>query len=95
MGSQKETRVSEQSPRVFEVLKEASSRGLLGAKGKPQGGRLYENLVEEAKRVSGIENTTQLLNYALAKVAVEDDFGQKLLARKGRVPRGTFSDNGI
>ncbi|WP_158047663.1 hypothetical protein [Skermanella pratensis] len=84
----------EHNPRVAEVIREARNRGLLDTRSKPTGGRLYEALLEEAKRVSGITGTTELLTYALAKVAVEDDFGQKLLARKGKVPRGTFSGDG-
>jgi hypothetical protein len=54
------------------------------------GGRLPDALVEQAKRVSGIVETTELLTYALARIAVEDDFGERLISRKGRVPRGTF-----
>jgi hypothetical protein len=26
----------------------------------------------------------------LIKVAIEDDFGERLIARKGHVPKGTF-----
>lgn len=83
------------SPKVVAVIDEARSRGLLGSRGKPMGGRLHEDLVEEAKRVTGIDSTTDLLTYALAKVAIEDDFGQRLLARKGQVPTGTFDDGSL
>jgi hypothetical protein len=44
-------------------------------------------LVDAAKARSGIKSDTELLEYALARVALEDDFGQKLTAREGRVPR--------
>jgi hypothetical protein len=44
-------------------------------------------LIDAAKARSGIESDTELLEYALARVALEDDFGQKLLAREGRLPR--------
>ncbi len=54
------------------------------------GGRFPEAPVEQAKRVSGIAETTDLLTYALVKLALEDDFGTRLLARMGRVPKGTF-----
>ncbi len=49
------------------------------------GGRFSHTLVEEAKRVSGITETTDLLTYALIRVALEDNFGERLLARKGRL----------
>ena len=38
-----------------------------------------------AKKKSGISSDTELLEYALAKVALEDDFGTKLVRRKGRI----------
>ena len=72
-------------------MNEAAERGLLGSKGKQMGGRFSEVLVEEAKRVSGISENTDLLTYALAKVAVEDDFAERALARRGRIPKGTLS----
>ncbi len=68
----------------------AEERGLLGRKSLHMAGRFSEALVEEAKRASGISETTDLLTYALIKVALEDAFGERLLARKGRVPKGTF-----
>lgn len=81
----------ERNPRVAGVIREAEGRGLLDVKSRPLGGRLYEGLLDAAKRASGIESTTELLTYALAKVAVEDDFGPKLVARAGRVPKGLLS----
>jgi len=78
------------SQRRAVILHAAEERGLLGAKDRTVGGRLPGALVEQAKRVSGIAETTDLLTYALARIAVEDDFGERLISRKGRVPRGTF-----
>jgi hypothetical protein len=72
------------------LVQMAEERGLLGAKGRQMGGRFSEALVEEAKRVSGFTENTDLLTYALIKVALEDDFGERLLQRKARVPKGTF-----
>jgi len=40
-----------------------------------------------AKARSGIQSDSELLLYALSKAAVEDDFGHKLVARKGRIAR--------
>lgn len=72
------------------LLQAAEERGLLGSKDRQMGGRFSETLVEAAKRVSGISESTDLLTYALIKVALEDDFGHRLLRRKGRVPKGTL-----
>jgi hypothetical protein len=72
------------------LLRAAEERGLLGAKDRQMGGRFSEALVEQAKRVSGVTENTDLLTYALIKVALEDDFGERLLRRKGKVPKGTF-----
>jgi len=34
---------------------------------------------------SGVASDTDLLEYALAKVALEDEFGAELVRRKGRI----------
>jgi hypothetical protein len=72
------------------IIQAAEERGLLGSKDRQMGGRFSGALVEAAKRVSGVTENTDLLTYALIRLAVEDDFGERLLARKGRVPKGTF-----
>jgi hypothetical protein len=71
-------------------IRAAEEHGLLGPKDCTLGGRFSKTLIEQAKRVSGIPETTELLTYALIKLALEDDFGDRLLARKGRVPKGMF-----
>jgi hypothetical protein len=43
--------------------------------------------VAAAKAQSGIASDTELLEYALARVALEDDFGAKLVSRKGCIPK--------
>jgi hypothetical protein len=90
MDAESGTMEKRRAERRSVVLRTAEERGLLGAKDRTIGGRLPAALIEQAKRVSGIEETTELLTYALARVAIEDDFGERLIARKGRVPRGTF-----
>ena len=72
------------------VIQAAEERSLLGPRHRQMGGRFPDALVEVAKRVSGITENTDLLTYALIKLALEDDFGERLLERKGRVPKGTF-----
>lgn len=78
------------SGRRAAFISAAEKRGLLGSKDRQLGGRFSDALIDEAKRVSGITENTDLLTYALIKVALEDNFGERLLARKGRVPKGTL-----
>ena len=69
------------------VLRTAKAAGYFsGAKSERVGGRVSHRLVAEAKAKSGIQSQTELLEYALSKVALEDDFGKKLVARKGTIP---------
>ena len=67
------------------VVTAAREAGLLDGENGQIGARLPQHLVEEAKVRTGIDSTTDLLEYALAKVALEDDFGAKLVARKGSI----------
>jgi hypothetical protein len=69
------------------VLETARELGLLGGESSRIGGRIRRDLVAAAKQKSGIASDTELLEYALAKVALEDDFGTKLVRRKGRIAR--------
>ncbi len=76
-----------ENPRRSAVLETAKDAGLLaGARGRIAG-RIRKQLVDAAKARSGIGSDTELIEYALARVALEDDFGPKLIAREGRVPR--------
>lgn len=84
------TRRQQAAARKTAVLQLAEENGLLTAKDRQLGGRFSGDLVERAKQVTGIASDTELLTYALAKVALEDDFGERLVARRGRVPPGTF-----
>jgi hypothetical protein len=78
---------TETNPRRNAVLETVKGAGLLeGARGHIAG-RIRKQLVKAAKARSGIKSDTDLLEYALARVALEDDFGQKLIEREGRVPR--------
>ncbi|HLH89529.1 MAG TPA: hypothetical protein VKX28_13840 [Xanthobacteraceae bacterium] len=78
---------SDANPRRNAVLATVKDAGLLsGARGRIAG-RIRKRLVKAAKARSGIRSDTDLLEYALARVALEDDFMQQLLTRKGRVPR--------
>lgn len=67
------------------VVAAAKEAGLLTGGNSALGARVPQRLVTQAKERSGISSTTDLVEYALAKVALEDDFGSKLVARKGTI----------
>jgi hypothetical protein len=90
MDNFEEEVAAERGGRRAAFIRAAEERGLLGSKDRQLGGRFSDALIDEAKRVSGITENTDLLTYALIKVALEDDFGERLLARKGRIPKGTL-----
>lgn len=69
------------------VMNMARELGLLGGEKGRIGGRIRRDLVTAAKVKSGIASDTELLEYALAKVALEDDFGAQLVRRKGQITR--------
>ena len=73
--------------RVAATLGTAAAAGLtVGKKGKRLSGRAHERLFEAAAARSGLDGG-ELLEYALAKVALEDDFADKLMALEGSVSR--------
>lgn len=67
------------------VIDTVRELGLLRGENSRIGGRIRHDLLAAAKKKSGIESDTELLEYALARVALEDDFGTKLVRRKGRI----------
>lgn len=69
------------------VLETALKLGLLGGENRRIGGRVCRDLVAAAKKKTGITSDTELIEYALAEVALEDDFGTRLIRRKGRVAK--------
>lgn len=48
--------------------------------------RFTEALMEAAKKRAHIESDTELLELALSRLALEDDFGRKIVAKKGLLP---------
>lgn len=69
------------------VVAAARDVGLLEGVRSSIGARIPQLLIEAARARSGLTSTTDVVEYALAKLALEDDFGAKLVARKGRVAR--------
>jgi hypothetical protein len=67
------------------VMKAAESTGLLGEKSARIGGRISPALVRQAKRKTGIETDTDLIEFALANVALADDFAETFRKTRGTV----------
>ena len=70
------------------ALESAKAAGLLGgAKSARVAGRVPAELVAAAKKSAGLSSDTDLIEVALAKLAMEDDFGAKLVRDKGALPQ--------
>jgi len=64
----------------------AKHEGLLrGGRTKIIRGRMPEALVSEAKKRSGIKSDTDLIELALANIAVSDNYAEWLLSRSGSI----------
>jgi hypothetical protein len=68
--------------RFHAVMEAAAQSGLLGEKSKRIGGRISPALLDQAKKLTGIMTDTELIEFALANVALDDDFGSTF--RKNR-----------
>lgn len=72
--------------RVELVMNEARNAGLVGGpKDTVIRGRVSKDLVKAAKKRAGVTSDTELLEIALSSFALEDDFGEKFLKRKGSI----------
>ena len=67
------------------VMLAAEQSGLLSEKGSRIGGRVSPALVRQAKRQTGIETDTDLIEFALATVALEDNFASAFKESRGKV----------
>jgi hypothetical protein len=77
------------SVRVERVLELAHTEGLIpeAEKDAKMSVRVHRRLIDAAKKRSGLTSDSALVEYALAKVAIEDDFGQLLSDLRGSVSR--------
>ena len=72
--------------RLNEVLVIAEETGLFrGTRSRVVRGRMPAALVDRAKSRTGIKSDTELLEVALAHLALADDYPEWLLSRKGAV----------
>lgn len=67
------------------VMRAAQQSGLLGEKSKRIGGRISPLLLDQAKKHTGIESDTDLIEFALANVALDDNFGRIFRKTRGTV----------
>ncbi len=70
---------------VEAVMAAAQRSGLLHEKSGRIGGRVSPALVEQAKARTGIEADTDLIEFALANIALEDKFAESFKAIRGKV----------
>jgi hypothetical protein len=67
------------------VMRAAEQSGFLSEKSGRIAGRVSPALVKQAKRRTGIETDTDLIEFALATVALEDNFADVFRASRGKV----------
>src|SRR5215475_9092718 len=69
-------------------LAQAQAAGLLGSRKSTRiAGRVAPELIAAAKKSAGVSSDTDVIEIALAALALEDDFGRKLVRRKDSVPK--------
>jgi hypothetical protein len=66
-------------------MRSARQSVLLSEKSGRIGGRVSQALVKQAKRHTGIEGDTELIEFALATVALEDNFSETFKESRGKV----------
>ncbi len=67
------------------VMGAAEQSGLMRGKGDRIVGRVSPALVKKAKRLTGIKADTDLIEFALATVALEDNFPKSFKQSRGKV----------
>jgi hypothetical protein len=76
------------SRRLSDALSIAEQQGLLsGGRTLTLRGRMPALLVERAKRKTGIQSDSRLIEAALANIVAEDEYADWLLAQKGTVSK--------
>jgi len=74
--------------KLREVMVIAEEQGLLrGERDQVVRGRMPKALVAQAKKRTGVVSDTDLIELALASIAVADDYADWLLARRGTIDR--------
>jgi hypothetical protein len=76
---------SARGERVAAVMARAELSGLLNEKNGRIAGRVSADLVRQAKARTGLASDTELVEFALANIALEDDFAETFREMKGTV----------
>jgi hypothetical protein len=71
--------------RIAAVMARAAESGLTRDKAGRISGRVSPDLIERAKARTGLRSDTDLVAFALANIAVEDEFAQVFRDLKGSV----------
>ena len=74
-----------QADRVKAIRAEADAAGLLGEKTARIGVRVNPALIEEAMKQTGIASPSELVEYALACIALDDAFVVAFINSRGKV----------
>ena len=76
------------SRRLDDALSIAGQQGLLsGGRTLTVRGRMPSRLVEQAKKKTGIQSDSKLIEAALANIVVADEYADWLLAQRGTVSK--------
>lgn len=71
--------------RIAAVMEAAERSGLMTDKSGRIAGRVSTALVAQAKKRTGIQADTELIAFALANVALEDNFAETFRKMRGKV----------
>jgi len=86
--SSKQPKPAASSRRLKDALSIAGQQGLLsGARTLTVRGRMPSLLVEQAKKKTGIQSDSKLIEAALVNLVVADEYGDWLLAQRGTVSK--------
>ena len=70
------------------ALQQAREAGLLGPRKDARiSGRISAALLGAAKERAHVVSDTELLEIALSRLVLEDDFGRRFVRRKGKIPK--------
>ena len=76
------------SAKLRQIMVIAEKEGLLrGERTQVVRGRMPEALVARAKKRTGLQSDTDLIEVALANIAVEDDYADWLISQRGVLNR--------
>lgn len=67
------------------VMQAAERQGLLDDKSSRISGRVSPALIAKAKKRTGIKGDSELIAYALAQLALEDEFAEAFKRARGKV----------